>query len=150
MVHPIKTVYNFVVSIQVICLIIFLFYLFESNLDLTFPIVIDLELTNDIKFYYKFDFHFNIAAILIIIGIVFTVFILSSVNIVGSGVTDSGNQTIKQFISFLVKYSLLNLPVLFLLSRSSVLNSYSAIISLVILVIYFLNLLIDSGSEQNV
>lgn len=153
--HPIKTIYNFIVTIQIFTLIIFLFYLVESNFDLEIPLKIGFTIPldspyDDVVIDFEYTIHFTIASLFFLIATMFLVFVLSSINVVGIGLTDSGSISIKQIISFLAKYFLLITPLLYLLSLSSVLYSYTMIISILILIIYVLNLFIDIGDESNV
>lgn len=78
----------------------------------------------------------------------FLVYLISSITAVGSGLSDSGTSSIKQIISFISKFMILSLPVTFLFSQSELLSNYVIPINLFTLIIYAINLMIDSGEEQ--
>lgn len=142
------------VSIQLIALIVFLFYLIENNLDIVVPYWINFTIPlpsplTDIVFSYSFEFHYNVATIFLMLAAMFTIYVISSVNVAGSGITDTGTITLKQIISFIAKFLILSTPISFLLSQSSILNEYTFWILLFSLLIYVLNFLIDIGEEKN-
>lgn len=151
-IHPIKSVYNFIVSIQMLALVVFLFYLIENNLDLPVPLTIGFSIPvpglDPIVVNYSYIFHFNLASILGMLLVMGLIYIISSINALGSGLTDSGSNTIKQIVNFLSKYLILNLPIIYLMSQSVILFNYSILVSIIIFVVYVLNFLTDTGDEK--
>lgn len=140
----IKEIYNFVLSIQIVCLIIFIFYLFDSGFELIIPIKIKFS----DSFSYEESFRFNEQTIILFIGGLATALVVSSINVVQTGLTDEGNITIKQFVAFITKFLLLLTPVLYIIGKSELLNSFSAYISLFLLVIHLFNFIENIGGEN--
>jgi hypothetical protein len=148
MVHPIKAVYNFVVTIQVICLIIFFFDLVENDFDLRIPITIDFGISAIEPI--KFTVFFTWGWLLAIIIFVFALFLFLNLNVVGTGLNDQGGISLKMILSFITKFFILFMPMAYLLGRSDILNQYYLAIAIFTLLIHILNLLIDVGQEQSI
>lgn len=155
-IHPIKTIYNFIVIIQILSFIVFIFYLIDSELDIVLPINISFTIPNpvplsdDLVFSFNYDFRFNVITIFAIVIGMFLVYILSGLYGASFGISDEGSISIKQIITFVFKFFVLNLPMVFIFSKSATIAPYVASFTLFAFVIYFINLMIDVGSENNV
>jgi len=140
----IKSIYNYVISTQIIMFIIFLFYLFESEIDLDIPIAIRFS----DNFAINYTMHFNYGSIFAFLGVFGLIVVLSSLSIVGSGTNTEGTKTIKEFIAFLSKYLLLQIPILFLFSKSHSLQDFNGYIAIFLLLIHLINFLEKIGVEK--
>jgi len=143
--NPVKTIYQFALTVQILCLIVFLGYLIESGIDLTIPI----NFTISANYKISFNFRFNYVTIIAFISVTGLIYILSSVNVLGGGLTDEGTITIRKHVSFFAQFSILLTPILYIFALSTVLNEFAVAITLVLLVIHFLNFMEEQKGENN-
>jgi len=154
-IQPIRTLYNFLLSFQLISLIIFLFYFIDSGFDISIPIYIRFYLPASVNPYFvglnyvfSYDFHFNFYTILGMLLVVFLVYLISSITVVGSGLTDSGTISIKQIISMIIKFTILSMPVTYLFSLSEITIQWNWIIYLISFIIYAINFITNTGENE--
>lgn len=134
MTNPIKSIYQFVITIQILCLVVFLGYLIESGIDLVIPINVQFNAT------YKFTINFRFNTVTIFAFLIATglIYILSGITVLGNGLNEESVITIRKYISFFAQFSILLSPVLYIFAISNTLNEYALAISLVLLIIHFL------------
>lgn len=132
----IKTVHQFVVTIQLLALIVFLGYVIGNGVDLTIPIYI--RFSDD--FTVNYDFRLNEVTILGYVTIVGLIYIASSIQAVGSGLGDGGVYTLRKYVAFISQYLILITPIVYIVGISEYLSPYIVSISLIILIIEFIYL----------
>lgn len=137
----IKSIYEFVVLIQVICLIFMVFMIFEEGLDKS--IQIGIMFTEEIGF--SFDFRIDYNTIILFIVALAGIFVLSSLKLFDSGVSDEGQITIKHFIAFISLFMILSTPILVLMEQSIFLYQFSGYVLVFLLLIHTLHLLTKIG-----
>lgn len=141
--NPIKTIYQFCLTIQILSLIVFLGYLIESGIDLVVPINIQFNPT------YKFtiNFRFNYITIISFLLVTGLIYILSGITVLGNGLNDESVITIRKYISFLAQFTILLTPILYIFAISTTLNEYALAITLVLLIVHFLHFLEKEKSD---
>ncbi len=125
----IKSLYNFVVFLNIFLLFIFIILNF-NHLD-----AIDYAFSISGTDY---DFEVNFYAFLVLIGIIFILVILSSISILGSGINEFGTTNIAKYISILAFVALFGLTTSYFILPF---GYFGILIELFFIVIYFLNAL---------
>ncbi|MFW9949618.1 MAG: hypothetical protein ACFFKA_05780 [Candidatus Thorarchaeota archaeon] len=136
--NPIRKIYQFLLLFELICFLIMLLELIESNFDLTVPI--SFYITDQIGF--SSSFNLNWTSIYAFFGGVAILYIISSVNIVESGLNDEGSKTVKQLVTFIVIIIVMVNSVTYIIFKSDLLSQYILFIDLLIILIHFLNFMI--------
>ena len=140
----IKSIYDFVLSIQIIALVLFFGYLIDSGGNKIIPL--NIEFSEAYSF--SFDFQFSYTTIILFMAAMGVLLVISSIQVVGTGLSDEGVDSIKKFVSFITQFSILNLPILYFTSQDETLVSYSVFITLILLVIHFLNFIENQGGRS--
>lgn len=150
----IKSIYDFVMLVQLLCMIIFIFYFIENNYSIIIPIqlefTIPVPVLDDINYTFNYDFVFSLPAMITMIIAMFAVFIISTITAVGSGVNTEGTVSLKQIVGFIAKFFIMQLPVTFLLSQSAFLIDYTVMVGVILFIVYlidFISSIQNSGSE---
>ena len=86
----IKKLYDFILTIQIVLLFIFIVINY-ANLD-----AVDFSINLDGAIY---EFTLNMYIVVGIIGVLFLIIILSSISIFGAGLNDTGSQNIGKYLS---------------------------------------------------
>lgn len=134
----IKSIYAFILSLQIFALIVFMLYFFSENMYVLIPIKLDL--TEDIKF--EFNLEITVTSIILFILAIAIISIVSGITVTAiGGLNDTATITVREIISFMAIYSFLIIPVNFIFSQSIYLVDFQVYIDLFILLVYLLNYL---------
>jgi len=112
----IKSIYQFVVTFQLITLMIFMYYFVDNGLDVTIPIAFTLY--DDPYIGFSFNLQFNYVSIIgFVVGIAI-LYIVAGFQVVGSGPNDEATKSVKELIQFLTKFLVLSFPLYYIFGLS--------------------------------
>lgn len=107
--------------VQVVCAIAFFAFNYSTLQAITYHIQLDPHRDLFGRLYYTYDYLFvvNYYAILVLAAVVFLILILLSVNVVGSGLSDTGSMLLGRFLGYLIIYIVTLPAVIYYLSSVS-------------------------------
>lgn len=140
----IKSIYNLLVSIQIIELLVFLYFFFESGLSVSIPIV--FEITDEINFDFVIDF--SIGGLIIFVVGISALFIISGLNVAASGINETSTKSIQTIAKFLAIATLLSFPTYYIFGLSVYLVEYATLFVFMSFLIHMLYFLTDKGDSE--
>lgn len=141
----IKSIFGFILTIQIFALVLFMLYFFSENMYVMIPI--ELQISDEIEF--TFNLEITTTNILLFLIAISTFFVLSGLTVTAiGGLNDSATNTVKRILAYITIYALLVIPINFIFSKSDFLIDFQLSIDLFILLIYMLQFLNNSEGAE--
>lgn len=137
----VKSVYNMVLSYQIIQMFVFFYFFIENEMIVEIPIVINLYVTPAVKFNFDYTFQFDLISMMLFIAGIALVTILSGIQAVGSGLNDSATSTLRGLLSTIAMSFIMGFPTFYIFGLSIYLVPYAIVFNFFCFMVYVFNYL---------